>query len=495
MNMKILFILKHLDFHPPMGVMQVSAMAKQKGHETSALILSQSDCFNEIKRIGPEMIAYSGATGEHKYYSALNKKIKQEHPEIFTIMGGPHVTFFTDFVYESGLDAICMGEGEYAFAELLEKLEGHQEIDAIANLAFPSGKKNDLRPLVSNLDDLPFPDRELFYREGNGQLTENGRSELKNFMIGRGCPYHCSYCFNHSFKQKYPGQPYIRRHSVDYVLEEIRKTREKYPLSRIKFYDDIFTFRADDWLEEFSEKYKKQIDIPYYCYTRADLLTEDMTRLLKASGCETIQMAVESVNDRIRYELLHRKMTREQMKQSFKLCQDYGIKIVTNYIVGLPTSSIQDDIDAVNFNIEAGIHVPEFPIFHPYPGTELGNLCVEKGWFDGDYDRLHISLNNRSPLNCFTEHEKDVQANINRLGPLASTFSTGVLGTKMPSITRLILDNVIYQKTSDLFAEIYSQHKWELYSAMVYPMNLSPEKAKEAYQKTLFLETFRRTDE
>jgi len=258
----------------------------------------------------------------------------------------------------------------------------------------------------------------------------------------------------------------------------------------VKFYDDVFCYRVDDWLEDFAKRYRSEVNLPFYCLTRADLLTEDMAKLLKEAGCQTIQMAVESVNEKIRNGLLRRNMTTEQLTAAFTLCRELGLTVVTNYILGLPTSTIQDDIDAVHFNIEAQVPVPEFPIFQPYPETELGRLCMRNGWFDGNCDSIHMSYNHRSLLSCFTESEKDTQRNIAYLGQLANTCAEA-----HPAVTDFVMRQLIHQPTHPLFADIYARHKWRLYNSLVYP--LQHPRDTEAYlrDKSLRLGVSERIDE
>ncbi|MBU0467100.1 MAG: B12-binding domain-containing radical SAM protein [Nanoarchaeota archaeon] len=484
--MDVLFVVEDVRHHSPIGMMQVSAIAKQRGDQTHLGVLSREDVLNKIDKLKPNVVAYGGSTGEHKFYERFNSKLKQRHPEIFTVMGGTHATFFPEIMKDAKLDAVVVGEGEQAFKELLDRVERGEDVSGLQNVRTHSQPETTLRPLIQDLDSLPFPDRSLFFEN-----TENGQAPIKHFMASRGCPYKCSYCFNSPFKGMYPGEKYVRRHSVGYVLEEILDTLSDYPAEFIKFYDDVLTFRVDDWLREFAQRYKQEVGLSFYCLTRADLMTEEMAKLLKEAGCQTVQMAAESTNDRIRNELLHRNMTKEQMKKAFKICADKGMTVVTNYILGLPGSTVQDDIDAVYFNIEAGVPVPEFPIFQPYPGTELGDLCVREGWFDGDFDSIHTSYNNRSPLNCFNEEEKDIHANINRLGQIATTCARD-----HPSITNLIMNHLIHQRgENEAFARAYTEHKWELYNRLVYPFKHSEETKQEMLGKSLRLGVSDRTDE
>lgn len=488
--MKILFVIRDVSHHVPLGVAQLSALARARGHRSDLGVVLREDVVEKACRLRPDLIAYSGSTGEHKYFTALNRRVRDRLPGAVAIMGGPHATFFADWTLRDlNLDAVCIGEGDDAFDLCLDRVSAGAPLDGLPNMLTPgmaaSGVRPPLQPLVQDLDRLPFPDRDLFFRE-----TDNGRLPIKHFMIGRGCPYRCTYCFNGAFKDQYPGQRYVRRHSVDYVIEEIRAVRAQYPIEYVKFYDDIFTSCADDWLETFSARYRAEVGLPFYCLTRADLLDADMVRLLKDAGCRVIQMAAESADERTRRTLLGRHMTDSQLRRAFDMCRDHGITVVTNYMLGLPTSCIEDDVRAVTFNIEAGVSVPEFPIFQPYPGTELGALCVRAGWFDGDLDAIHASYNHRSPLACFSERDKDIQRNIACLGQLANTYAA-----TRPSLTALILDRLIYGPPRPLYADLYARHKWKLYNALVYQLAHPPGRQAWLRARSLTLGVSQRTDE
>ncbi len=363
--MRILWVVQTVDFIDPLGMMLLSALAKQGGHSGHLAVLTRENILQRTGELKPEVIAYSASTGEHKYYLEANKRIKERFPQVFTILGGPHTTFYPDCLQGSTLDAICMGEGDEAFPELLACLESGQEPTGIKNIMTRSGGDNGIRPLLEDLDNLPFPDRELFYR-----TTEMGKFPLKSFMASRGCPYPCTYCFNHAFRALYRGKgKVIRRHSVDYVIDEVLQVKRTYALECVKFYDDIFVYRADEWLEEFARKYQQKIGLPFHCLTRADLLTEDVAKLLKEAGCFSISMSIEAGNPYFRNEVLRRGMSNEQILNAFHICHRLGIRTFSNNILGLPYAQIEHEIETLDLNLKAGVSFAEFPIFHPYPRT------------------------------------------------------------------------------------------------------------------------------
>lgn len=417
--MDILFVFKSENFLVPIGLCSISAVAKQAGWNSHLCEMNSMDLLETIEKIRPAVIAYSSSTGEAKHYLAANEAIKKRFPEIFTIMGGPHPTFFPEVLEKGSLDAICMGEGDEAFEELLSVIALKGDVNKIANIkTHKNGDTFRLRPLTKNLDSLPFPDFSLLYDN-----TGMGKYPLKSIMTSRGCPYECTYCFNTSWREMYKGLgPSVRRHSVDYVIRQIKLVQSRWPLSFVKFYDDIFTYRADDWLKEFCERYPKEIGLPFFILTRADLLTEDMVRILKSAGCHTISMSIEAGNPEVRKDLLKRDMTNEQIIHAHDLCTKYGIHTFTNCIIGLPGTSLKEDMESIDLCLRCKVTWGEFLIFHPFPATELGRRTVNMGYYEENYDKMHTSYQHSSPLNCFTAKEKKEQMNIAVLGAVVLVF-------------------------------------------------------------------------
>lgn len=413
--MKVLFIFKNENFIAPLGPMIVSAAARQDKHETYLCEMNSEDPLARIAGLKPDVVAYSSSTGESKHYLRLNRRIKEKFPDILTIMGGPHATFNPDIIHETTLDAVCVGEGEGAFRDLLGALSSGKAPAGIPNIVTRQEKDFSMRRLVEDLDALPFPDYALFYDN-----TPMGQTPLKSFMASRGCPYSCTYCFNTAWRKIYSGHGNIvRRHSVDYVIEDIRRVKERWPLSCVKFYDDIFTYRADAWLEEFAKKYREQIGLPFFILTRYDLLNEDMVKLLKYAGCRTISMSIEAGNPQVRERILKRSMPNERIIASERLAHQYGIYTFTNCILGLPGTTLDQDIESLDLCLKAKVTWAEFPIFYPYPKTELGDQVINAGLYTPEYEKMHTSYQNASLLNCFTEQEKRAQMNLGILASVA----------------------------------------------------------------------------
>lgn len=494
-GLKVLFVIDGEDFIDPMGPAYLLAAAKRVGHEGDVLILSNSkNPFEEIRDYEPNVVAYSAVTGTHQRYFAFNKALKEFFPKIFTIMGGAHPTYYPECVNYQPIDVICMGEGEGAFVELLDKLAGGQKGEAlydIKNLGFPNGPINLKRPLIGDLDSLPLPDRDPIFRKAPNM----GLFPLKTFMTSRGCPFPCSYCFEPILKKMYRGfGKYERRHSVDRVIEEILDLKKRWPVEFIKFEDDLFVLAKNDpWLEEFAERYPREVGIPFNALVRIDSINETMARLLKQAGCVSLNIAIDSANLEIRKRVIHKNFTNEKIIENSHLLERYGINIFNNMILGLPPlepeqswSIIQDDKDAVDLEIASGVKFSSRSILMPYPRTEIGKWCEDKGYFKMNVDEFGESLLERSPLGCFDEEQKDVMKNILYLSGLAVWW---------PRLAPFIKNRAVHWRNrfaKKLFLAIYYLVKVYTLKKYIYTIKIrNPIKGLKDFIKGFGIEIFR----
>jgi radical SAM superfamily enzyme YgiQ (UPF0313 family) len=479
-----------------MGIAYLSAVAKQAGHETNAMVMEQCNPYEEIRSYKPHVIAYSAVTGEHQAYFEFNKQVKEHFPDIFTIMGGAHPTYYPKCVEYQPIDAICMGEGEGAFVEMLERIASGQRLDDVKNLAIPGGPINPKRNLIGDLDQLPFPDRDLLFSR-----TSMGQFPLKTFMTSRGCPFPCTYCFEPVLKQQYKEEKafgprmkldatrssgkYERRHSPERVIEEILDLKKRYPVEFIKFEDDLFVLQVDRWLYEFVELYPKKVGIPFNALVRVDSISEEMARLLKQAGCVSLNIAVDSANKEVRERVVKKKYSNQEVIEGFHLLERHGIHVFNNMILGLPDTTIEDDKDAVRLNIASHVKFSSFSILMPYPGTEIGKYCEERGYNQMDVDSFGESLLERSPLSCFTEEEKDIQKNILYLGGLAAW---------QPWLANFILSRAVHWRNRFAirsFMLIYYIVKVITLEKYIYPIKVKPFQGLKDFMKGFQIEVLR----
>ncbi|RIK28036.1 MAG: hypothetical protein DCC55_39010 [Chloroflexi bacterium] len=306
------------------------------------------------------------------------------------------------------MDGLCVGEGEGPIVDLANALGNGGLKPDIPNWWFKlDGEivRNPVRPLVRDLGSLPHPDRELVYKKH--EYLRDAR--IKHFMGSRGCPYQCTYCFNHAYYQIYKRERRGNQRPVERIIDEVNWVRSQWPLEHVFFIDDLFII-YDDWLEEFAEMWPRDVGLPFFCNVRADLLVRwpHKVDLLARAGAYTVSMGIEAANDRIRTELLKRHMTREQIVQAGRLLHGAGIRTTATNILGLPGSRLEDDLDTMRLNAEAKVSYAQAFIFQPYPGTELGQYAQDNDFAIGSFDDISSISWERSVL-VFQEPEEKRQ--------------------------------------------------------------------------------------
>jgi len=331
--MNVLFVIGRIDYGDHISLSYLSSIAKKGGFNTSLCILDTDDIFEKMEEIHPSIVAYSANIETYNKLIEANKSIKNKY-EFISIMGGPHPTFRPDLFPESSMDVFCIGEGELPFGEFLDVVKHNNSFDNIDNLITKNGYK-EVRPLINNLDNLPEADRDLTIN--NSYLK---RVSKKSFYTTRGCPFTCSYCCNSYYKRLYRGKGRaIRRFSVDRIIKEMLQVKEKYKMDFVKIGDDLFASKVDGWLREFSNRYSKEIGIPFNCYLRLDLINDEMLELLKKAGCYSVHLSIDSCSKHVREKVLNRKWKDINFEKVIKKIHSYGIKTWVNFMLAAPEST------------------------------------------------------------------------------------------------------------------------------------------------------------
>ncbi len=394
--MKVTFVYPDLNLGKfNLGIGYLSAVLKRANHATELIHLKEhigrDEFISRLKQSNPDLVAISSCTNMMPYSRELASWAKQASDKTPVICGGVHPTLCPEeSVNFDGFDMICLGEGEEALLELCDKLQKSADITSIRNLWVKQGSriyKNEIRPLINDLDNLPFADRSIFSSES---LIEDDKLGATFVMVSRGCPYSCSYCSNQAFHELYRGKgSYLRFRSVGNIIQELDSLKSRY--DAIIFHDDILPLNKE-WLRGFAKQYKADIGLPFVCNLRVELAQKDSLELLKDAGCIQVCLGVESGNDFIRKEIMHRNMSREQIIQAFHACRRLGIKTKSFNMVGLPFEDMGKVLETIKLNVEADPDIIQVSIFYPYPGTELfemsrkNNFITNKNlvsYFDG----------------------------------------------------------------------------------------------------------------
>jgi len=403
--MKILFIMP---LAYPVYSFQIAALSsflKKNGHNVDFLELildekiSKDDFDNLNKKIEsfmPDVIGFSSYELSFTWIQELSDFIKSRSVNVPVIVGGYHATLVPEEVlaYPS-IDMVCRGEGEYALLELLDEMAKGRVSKNIKNIWFKDGKeiiKNEMRPMIYNLDELPFVDRAMHKIEG-------GDREYLEVMGSRGCPYDCANCCNSAFKDLYGDRAgYLRFRSPGHIISEIKECLRMHPFKIIAFEDDTFTASLK-WLKEFCEEYKKSVKLPFICNVRPETANLERLGIIRDAGCETISIGVEAGDENIRRAVLNRRMTDKQIIDAFRNAKKLRLKTKSYNMVGLPHETRASLLKTILLNFRLAPTAVQTTVYYPFKGTKLGDECYEKGWVDMDRKKRLKLLANDSILN------------------------------------------------------------------------------------------------
>jgi radical SAM superfamily enzyme YgiQ (UPF0313 family) len=367
-----------------LGIEYLSAVLKQHGHRTQ-LIVDPFFPFVEkigtlvkiltnhrqilLKKIfsgGPDLIAFSVTSYNMEWACDLAAEIKK-HSTIPIIFGGMQATLMPETIFaKSGADFIILGEGEEPLCELVNSLAHNKVNLGMNNLCFNKNgqvAKNPMRDLISDLDTLPYSDKELLpFWLNNG---------LYRIITGRGCSGGCSYCCVPTYKKIYAGKGhFIRRRSVNNVIKELKYAKTKYKIKRVLFEDDAFIYDKE-WLKEFSEHYKEEISVPCLIHAIPETIDERAIAFLKDMMCFCVEIGVQSINEKIREAILLRHDSNEQIKRAISLFKKNSINCICDNILGIPGTDKNDIIQLVKFYNEFRPGKIEILLLEFYPQAAI----------------------------------------------------------------------------------------------------------------------------
>ncbi len=426
--MKIMFVHSQDE---SLAVESLSAFLKANGHRTglifdpclfesssvrnrylSELLDIRMALVSQVKESKPGLVAFSVNTVTYQWALQMAGLIKNEI-NVPTIFGGIHVTSMPDRVINrEEVDFLCVGEGEYPLLELVNSLETGVVDYNIKNIWFKKDGviiKNDVRPPIDNLDTLPFLDKGIFYSKYK-MFSTNYMT-----MTARGCPYSCTYCCNDVWHNVYKGNKYLRRRSVDNVIEELLIMKNKYRIKRINFFDDVFVMDTK-WLKEFSEKYKDMIGLPFGCMAHCKLINLERAKLLKEAGCYGISFGLQTANEANRKNILKRMEKNDDVRKAASICHTVGLRFLIDHIFGIPYEGDKEYIEAINFYNEirpTGINTYQLAYF---PNTRIIQTSKDAGLLtDNDIDLISegkaqtstvVGIGNEGSLNIDKYREK-----------------------------------------------------------------------------------------
>lgn len=390
-NAPVTRVSPHARHALPLGLAYIAAVLQKEGRRVQAIDFNISGLnmrrIDIMLRRNPAIVGISCHTETYPNALKIARRIKEQSPQVFVVLGGPHATILPkEALSEPAVDFVVIGEGEATMAELATfLLDGRGDLSRIKGIGYKDERgqiKLNLRRELLNPDTLPYPARELFPLE----LYE----EKWNISTARGgCPFRCPFC---SASAIWEGRR--RPRSPENIIAELRLLYEYYGADYTFFAEDLFTVNKK-WVRKLLALIKElPYPVKWGCATRVDTVDEQLIEEMAGAGCVSIQFGIESGSQKILDSV--KGITKEQAIRAVKACREHGIYCSSSFMVPFPQDtkeSLCETKEFIKTLSDAGSQI-YLSYTTPYPGTyfyehrdELGIKLLTDRW--DEFDAKH----------------------------------------------------------------------------------------------------------
>jgi radical SAM superfamily enzyme YgiQ (UPF0313 family) len=373
---------------PPLGMLYIAGILTREGIEVSILdqaiknvTIDQS--IRWVKKQNPDIVGFSICGSSAREAFKVAESVKTEMPDVTVVLGNYHATFNAERILKKypSIDVIVRGEGEYTSLDLVKCLEKKQSLKEVEGITFRNHGKivSTLdRPLIKNIDDLPFPDRSLMNAEYTS-LIHGIKAATKRFttvVSSRGCPFQCIFCGCRKF-----ARGVWRPRSVENIMKELEYLKSE-GYEQFLFVDDNFTLNTRRVVKLCQRMRKEKLNMDWFCDSRVDHISYDMFREMVKAGCKILYFGVESGNQRI-LDYYKKGITPAQSRNAVNKARKAGVDVIVgSFIVGAPDETRGEVKNTLEFAHELDIDVPQLNVLGAFTGTDLWKEVVSKGWVD-----------------------------------------------------------------------------------------------------------------
>ncbi|MFC1915612.1 B12-binding domain-containing radical SAM protein [Chloroflexota bacterium] len=321
-----------------------------------------------IRQQSPDIVGLSVMTPVCASALNVSRLVRRINPEISIVWGGVHPTLLPEETVQlDEVDIVVRGEGEYTFLDIVENRNELDNISGITYLKNGEIMHNPDRPLIQNLDELPFPANHLMLIKGDYPEA------FGSIITGRGCPYQCIFCASHKMWTRK-----VRYRSVPNVISEIKEIRKRYRVSHFTFEDDTFILNKKYTEDVCNMIMAEGLNITWQCQTRADIITDELLRTMKKAGCSSVDIGIES-GDEATLRKIKKGVTLEQIRQAKKILKKNKMIFNALFMIGFPWETRTEIERTIALMKEIKPDYAGYSITTPYPGTELYDLCRADG--------------------------------------------------------------------------------------------------------------------
>lgn len=368
--------------HPHLGLLYIAAVLERDGHE---VIMTDFDAeyFTEekftalIARESPELVGITATTPTYANAVKIASTVKK-HSSAKTVIGGIHPTLMPLEAMEAGVfDFAVKGEGEETISELVNCIQNKSDISSVRGIVYmKNGNPVETidRPMIEDLDALPFPSRRLLAGR-KYRYPDALRTPAFPIITSRGCPGNCSFCtakFAH-------GKRFRCRGAVN-VVDEIEMLVKEHAAAEIHIWDDNFITNPKRVFAVRDEIKRRDIKCLFAFPNgiRADFVRRDILQSLKDMGTYSVAIGVESGNQSI-LDSIQKGIKLDQIEEAFNTAKGLGLETWGFFLIGLPGENRQTILQTIEFAIKLDPDIAKFHILKPYPRSEVHDQLKKLG--------------------------------------------------------------------------------------------------------------------
>jgi anaerobic magnesium-protoporphyrin IX monomethyl ester cyclase len=373
---------------PPLGILYLASALEQEGFDVSvldqpAMGYNLSETLRWLEKEDPDVVGFSALMSSGRLAGLLSSKIKEIKPDIVTLVGNHYATFNAERILQKHpfVDIVVRGEADETILDLAKHLQASDDLTQVNGIAFRKDGKATLtpeRPLLKNLDLLPFPDRKLLSAEYHCFIAGVNIAPKKftGILSSRGCSYSCRFCNCTAIFRNY----WRARSALNTLDELLQLENEGY--KQVVFVDDNFTLNPARVVELCRGIRKEKLDLEWIAEGRVDVWSLEMFREMVAAGLRVMYFGIENANQRL-LDYYNKKATPEQAEKAVRAARKAGVDIIVgSFVIGASDETREEIKNTIDFARRIPLDIPQFNILCAYPGSDLWGEFIEKGVID-----------------------------------------------------------------------------------------------------------------
>jgi len=359
---------------PPLGLGYIASYLKNHGISVEVVdctFMNQEEALKRIRRSNPKIIGLQVMFSMKEKALEIAELAKKD--SALLVAGGPLPTVEPE-EFLSTFDVVVIGEGEQTMLELVRAVQSGTGLMNVRGIAFKEKgevKSTSPRSFIENLDDVPFPSRELFDNQAyKSYYSRNFGYTTTSIITSRGCPFKCDFCsrpvFGNRFRSRTPAN----------IAEEVAAVREL-GYERVWFADDCFTLDRKRMLNICDELLRRRITVGWECLSRVDTVDLEVAERMKQAGCIRVFFGIESGNEKV-LEIMNKRATAKQAMDAVCVFKKVGVQVGAFFIIGYPGENDETVLETVNFASSLPLDYLSFTFPYPIPGTGLFERVRDK---------------------------------------------------------------------------------------------------------------------